>query len=82
MLAAAEHVILTFYQTGKSLLQSKFKAVVDDKNKMAQMMKPNSKIIENTVGRGEYAGYQHFLLCPQSFQQVSSHGSLKLGILW
>ena len=26
--------------------------------------------VENTVGKGENAGYQHFLLFPQCFQKV------------
>ena len=30
--------------------------------------------VENIVGKGEYAGYQHFLLFTQSFQKASSLG--------
>ena len=40
-----------------------------------------SGLIENIVGKGENAGYQHFLLFPQCFQKASSSGSLKLGIV-
>ena len=32
----------------------------------------------NTVGKGENAGYQHFLLFPQCFPKLSSLGSLKV----
>ena len=35
---------------------------------------------ENIVGKGENAGYQHFLLSPQSFQKAFSSRSLKLQI--
>ena len=35
---------------------------------------------ENIVGKGENAGYQHFLLFPQCFQK-DSLGSLKLRIV-
>ena len=38
--------------------------------------------VENTEGRGENAGYQHFLLFPQRFQKASISGSLKVGIVW
>ena len=34
--------------------------------------------VENTVGKGENAGYQHFLLCPQCFPKPSFLGSLKV----
>ena len=30
--------------------------------------------IENIVGQGENAGYQHFRLFPQCFQRFLSHG--------
>ena len=38
--------------------------------------------VENIVRKGENAGYQHFLLFPQSFQKTSFSGSLKVGIVW
>ena len=34
------------------------------------------------VGKGENAGYQHFLLFSQCFPKLSSLGSLKVGIVW
>ena len=37
---------------------------------------------ENTVGKGENAGYQHLLLFLQCFQKSSSLRSLKVGIVW
>ena len=37
------------------------------------------RIKENIVGKGEDAGYQHFLLFPQCFQKQSSSRSLKVG---
>ena len=36
--------------------------------------------VENIVGKGENAGYQHFLLSPQAFQKACFSGSLKLGL--
>ena len=41
-----------------------------------------SDSVENIVGKGENAGYQHFLLFPQCVQEASSWGSLKGGIVW
>ena len=38
--------------------------------------------VENTAGKGENAGYQHFPLFPQCFQEPSSLGLLKVGIVW
>ena len=35
-------------------------------------------MVENIVGRGENAGYQHVLLFPQCFQKLSVPGSLKV----
>ena len=37
--------------------------------------------VENIVGKGENAGYQHFLLFPQCFQKASFRESLKVGIV-
>ena len=38
--------------------------------------------VENIVGKGENAGYQHFLNFPQCFQRAFFSGSLKVGIVW
>ena len=38
---------------------------------VAQMMTFVLNRIENIVGKGENAGYQHFLLFPQRFQKAS-----------
>ena len=57
---------------------SELKTFEDDKIKVAQMVFDR---VENIVGKGENAGYQHFLLFPPCFQKASSfRGSLKLGI--
>ena len=37
--------------------------------------------VENIVGNGENAGYQHFLLFPQCFQKAPTTGSLKVRIV-
>ena len=46
---------------------TKFKAFQDDKFNIDKMMISVFNIEENTVGKGESAGYQHFLLFQQRF---------------
>ena len=59
---------------GKILDWSKLKAFSDDKINVADMMISLSDRIKNIVGKGENAGYQHFLLFPQCFQKHSFSG--------
>ena len=41
-----------------------------------------SERAKNNMGKGENAGYHHFLLFQQCFEQPSLSGSLKLYIIW
>ena len=59
---------------------AKLKGFADDKLKVAKMTIFLFDRAENTMGKGENAGYQHFLLFPQSFSKPSSLGSLKSGL--
>ena len=38
--------------------------------------------VENIVGKGENAGYQHFLLFPQCFENASFPNTSKGVIVW
>ena len=49
---------------------------------MTQKLKFVLGNVENTVGKGENAGYQHFLLFPQCFLKFSFPEVLKVGIVW
>ena len=49
---------------------TKLEAFADDKLNVAKMMIYLFNWVENTVGKGENAGYQHFLLFPQCFQKT------------
>ena len=60
----------------------KLEAFADDKINLTRKLKITSECVENIVGKGENAGYQHFLLFPQCFQKASLSGSLKVGIVW
>ena len=66
----------------KILNQSKFKAFADNKitDSKTEICVGGKK--ENIVGKGENAGYQHFLFFPKSFQKFSFPEVLKVGIVW
>ena len=65
---------INFLQNEKNLDWSKLKAFADDKINVNQKLKFDMGRVENTVGKGENAGYQHFLLFPQCFQRPFSEG--------
>ena len=73
---------LTLCQSNKIWNQSNLKAFADDILIVVQMMIRVTDRIENIVGKGENAGYQHFLLFPQCFQKTPFQGSFKVGIVW
>ena len=54
----------------------------DDKIYVTESLKFVLGRVENIVGKGENAGYQHFLLFQQCFQKASYTESLKVGIVW
>ena len=57
--------------------RTKLKTLADDKLNNAKTRISVFERVENTVGKGENAGYQHFLLYPQCFPKPSSLWSLK-----
>ena len=61
---------------------TKLKAFAGDKFKAARMRFSLFDRVENSVGKGEDTGYQHFLLFPKCFPKPFSLGSLKVGIVW
>ena len=62
--------------------QSRLKDFADDKIIVTYLINFVLGRVENIVGKGENAGYQHFLLFPQYFQKASLSGLLKVWILW
>ena len=62
----------------KILDLSELKAFVDHNSNVAQMTEFVFDTVENIVGKGENAGYQHFLLFPQCFKKVSFPKQFKL----
>ena len=65
----------------KILDMNELKAFADDKLNVDKMTISLYGRVENTVGKGGNAGYQHFLLFPQCFPKPSL-GSLKVWIGW
>ena len=70
------------FPNDKFLDWSRLKAFVDKKLNLAEKLKFVLGRVENIVGKGENASYQHVLLFPQCFQKISILESLKVGIVW
>ena len=64
----------------KILDWSRLAAFVDDN--LNQILKFAMGMVENIVGKGENAGYQHFLLFPPCFQKATFSGLLNVQIVW
>ena len=62
--------------------RSKLKVFADDKINVNEKLKLGLGRLESIVGKGENAGYQHFLLFLQCFQKRFVSGSSKVGIVW
>ena len=55
---------------GQILDTSKLKEFTDNNFNLNENGRNFSKRVENTVGKGEIAHYEHFLLFPQCFQKT------------
>ena len=61
---------------------SKLKQSADDNFEFDENIRKFSKRVENTVGKGEIACYEQFLLFPQCFQKACFSGASKGVIVW
>ena len=61
---------------------SKLKEFADNVSNLFQNGRKLSKWVENTVGKGEIARYEQFLLFPQCFQKACFQGVSKGVIVW
>ena len=66
----------------KILDGSKLKQPADDNFKFQENSIKFSKQVENTVGKGEIARYEQFLLFPQCLQKACFPGASKGVIAW
>ena len=72
---------LTHYRR-QILDSSKLKEFADDNFKFDENGRKLSKQVENTVGKGEIAHYEQFLLFPQCFQKAYFPGASKGVVVW
>ena len=56
----------------KSMTLQNSKAFASDKINVTYKLKFVLGMVENLLGKGENAGYQHFLLFPKGFQKTPS----------
>ena len=75
----AGNMINSLLPFNKNLDSSKSKASVDANLNVAQMIELGFDRVENIVGKGENAGYQHFLLFPHN---VFKRSTLKPVNIW
>ena len=61
---------------------SKLKKVADDNFKIDENGRKFSKQVENTVGKGEIARDEQFLLFPLCFQKTCTTDTQKPGLVW
>ena len=69
-------------QDNKILDRSKLKQSTDDNFKFDGNSRKFFKRVENTVGKGEIARHEQFLLFPQCFQKACFPGASKGVIAW
>ena len=62
--------------------RSKLKQSADNNFKFDEISRKFSKRVENTVGKGEIARYEQFLLFPQCFRRDCFPGASKGVIVW
>ena len=66
----------------KILDRSKLKQSAGDNFRFDENSRKFYKRVENTVGKGEIARYEQFLLFPQCFQKACFPGASKSVIVW
>ena len=70
------------FPKGQILDSSKLKESADDNFKLDENGTKFSKWVENTIGKGEIARYEQFLLFQQCFQKTSTADTQKPGLVW
>ena len=77
------YIITAFNPLRRQILDSsKLKEFADDNFKFDENGRKLSKWVENTVGKGEIACYEQFLLFPQCFQKACFSGPSKGIVVW
>ena len=71
-----------FFPKRHNLHSSKLKEFADDNFKFDKNGRKFYKRVDNTVGKGEIARHEQFLLFPQCFLQTCTADTEKPGIVW
>ena len=74
--------VLTLYHTIKILDHSKLKALAADTINSNKNLRLVSGRVENALGKGDNAGYRHFLFFSKCYQKPLSSESSKVEIAW
>ena len=83
MVGKEECWLSAFILTRRQILDSsKLKDFADNNLKFEENGRKLFKPVENTVGKGEIARYEQFLLFPQCFQKACFPGTSKGVIVW
>ena len=77
-----KHLSFKLITRRQILDSSKLKGFADDNFKFDENNRKLFKPVENTVGKGEIARYEQFLLFPQCFQKAYFSGASKGVIVW
>ena len=81
--ALTSHAITTLILSQTTNLDlSKLKELPDDNLNFDENARNFSKQAENTVGKGEIAHYEQFLLFPKCFQKTITADTLKPELVW
>ena len=72
---------LTLSQTA-NFSSTKLKAFADNNFEFDENGRQSTEWLENTVGKGEIARYEQFLLFLQCFQKTCTADMLKPGLVW
>ena len=81
LLFGEELILVNSVPNDKILDWTKLKAFADDKLNLPKNLKIVLERVEIIVGKGENAGYQHFLLFLQCFPKASFSMSLEVRIV-
>ena len=75
-------LLLTHYQTTNFRLFQTEKSLQTTISNLTKIAEKLSNRVENTVGKGEIARYEQFLLFPRCFQKACFPGASKAVIVW
>ena len=79
---SVKHTLFNCLPNDKFLYWSRLKELADGKINANELLTLPLGRVENFMGKGENAGYRHFLLFLQCFQKISLPGLLEVWIVY